>query len=57
MSTLFDALEAHIEREDLGIFPVSVVTLGAVGWDIVERVHQERPSYLQRRTSVDSPDQ
>lgn len=43
---LFAALDEHIEREDLGIFPVSVVTLGASGWERVERAHREHPTFL-----------
>jgi hemerythrin-like domain-containing protein len=43
---LFDDLSAHVEREDLGVFPVSVVTLGASGWDVVERAHEASPSFL-----------
>lgn len=39
-------LAEHIDREDLGIFPVSVVTLGAPGWDTVTRVHEASPSFL-----------
>jgi hemerythrin-like domain-containing protein len=50
VAALFEALEAHIEREDLGIFPVSVVTLGAEGWNTVQRVHDERPSFLTPRS-------
>jgi len=50
VAALFGALEAHIEREDLGIFPVSVVTLGAEGWNIVQRVHDGRPSFLTPRS-------
>ncbi len=46
LTQLFDELAAHIEREDLGIFPVSVVTLGATGWELVERAHGESPSFL-----------
>ena len=44
--SLLDDLAVHVEREDLGIFPVSVVTLGADGWEIIERAHQESPSFL-----------
>lgn len=44
---LFVALGDHIEREDLGIFPVSVVTLGAEGWDIVHQAHADQPSFLE----------
>lgn len=32
-------LTDHIDKENLGIFPVAVVTLGATGWDVVERAH------------------
>lgn len=46
LGALFDALEAHIQREDLGIFPVSVVTLGAEGWDLVQQAHDDEPSFL-----------
>jgi hemerythrin-like domain-containing protein len=43
---LFDDLGEHVEREDLGIFPMSVVTLGAFGWDLVDRAHAESPTFL-----------
>jgi hemerythrin-like domain-containing protein len=33
-------LSDHIDRENLGIFPVAVVTLGATGWEVVERAHE-----------------
>lgn len=46
LGDLFDALDAHIQREDLGIFPVSVVTLGADEWDLVQQVHDDHPSFL-----------
>jgi len=46
VSCLLGDLEVHVEREDLGIFPVSVVTLGADGWALIERAHQESPSFL-----------
>jgi hemerythrin-like domain-containing protein len=39
-------LERHVERENLGIFPVSVVTLGAAGWELVERARDEIPTFL-----------
>lgn len=49
----FDALvrdlTEHIEREDLGVFPVAVVSLGAGGWATVERAHAARPSFLPSR--------
>jgi hemerythrin-like domain-containing protein len=44
---LFDDLAEHIEREDLGIFPVSVVSLGAGGWQVVDRAHTAEPSFLR----------
>lgn len=34
-------LSEHIDRENLGIFPVAVVTLGATGWEIVGRAHSD----------------
>ena len=43
---LLTSLEEHVERENLGIFPVSVVTLGAAGWDTVEAAHQQIPTFL-----------
>lgn len=48
---LLEELDAHIEREDLGIFPVSVVTLGAAGWATVERAHAVLPTFLAGRTA------
>lgn len=33
-------LSDHIDKENLGIFPVAVVTLGAPGWEVVERAHE-----------------
>jgi hemerythrin-like domain-containing protein len=44
---LLHDLDEHVERENLGIFPVSVVTLGARGWDTVGRAHEEAPSFLR----------
>jgi hemerythrin-like domain-containing protein len=43
---LLDDLALHIDREDYGIFPVSVVTLGAGGWAMVDRAHAASPSFL-----------
>lgn len=39
-------LETHVGRENLGIFPVSVVTLGATGWDTVRDAHHRIPTFL-----------
>ena len=41
-----DDLAGHAEREDVGIFPVSVVTLGAAGWRTVDEAHARIPSFL-----------
>ncbi|WP_193611121.1 hemerythrin domain-containing protein [Nocardioides lijunqiniae] len=46
VTRLMDDLDQHIEREDLGIFPVSVVTLGATGWAVVDAAHERSPSFL-----------
>ena len=46
MTRLLDDLDVHVQREDLGIFPVSVVTLGATGWAIVDEAHARSPSFL-----------
>ena len=43
---LLHELDEHVERENLGVFPVSVVTLGATGWETVGRAHEEIPSFL-----------
>ncbi|GAB3198079.1 hypothetical protein GCM10027062_11420 [Nocardioides hungaricus] len=39
LETLFAELTVHIDKENLGIFPVAVVTLGAEGWSTVARAH------------------
>jgi hemerythrin-like domain-containing protein len=46
VSRLLDDLGTHVEREDLGIFPVSVVTLGASGWATVDEARTQSPSFL-----------
>jgi len=50
LAARFDALVAelteHIEREDLGIFPVAVVTLGGSGWKTVQDAHDRHPGFL-----------
>lgn len=43
---LLHDLEEHVERENLGIFPVSVVTLGASGWEVVQHARDEIPTFL-----------
>ena len=47
VSDLLRDLDEHVERENLGIFPVSVVTLGASGWETVERAHRDSPTFLR----------
>jgi hemerythrin-like domain-containing protein len=47
VNRLLEALAEHIEREDLGIFPVSAVTLGRDGWAIVDRAHEDEPTFLR----------
>jgi hemerythrin-like domain-containing protein len=37
--TLLDELSLHIDKENLGIFPVTVVTLNATGWATVTAAH------------------
>lgn len=34
---LLEDLREHIQREELGLFPVAVVTLGSSGWETVAR--------------------
>ena len=43
---LLESLAEHIERENLGVFPVSVVSLDAEGWDLVGRVAEEIPTFV-----------
>ena len=49
-------LETHVERENLGIFPVSVVTLGAEGWDTVNAAHRQIPTFLTADQPGPPPD-
>ena len=55
VTRLLDDLAVHVEREDLGIFPVSVVTLGATGWAIVDEAHTRSPSFLLDPATTASP--
>ncbi len=43
---LLDDLDVHVQREELGIFPASVVTLGRAGWNLVDEAHARTPSFL-----------
>jgi hemerythrin-like domain-containing protein len=49
VSMLFVELDEHVERENLGIFPASVVTLGAQGWQKVDQARTRHPSFLPER--------
>lgn len=40
VNDLLDDLTLHIDKENLGIFPVAVVSLGASGWNTVEVAHE-----------------
>ena len=46
VSDLLRELDEHVERENLGIFPVTGVTLGARGWETVEAARREYPTFL-----------
>ena len=54
VNKMLDGLGEHVEREDLGIFPISVVTLGAAGWQAIETAHAESPSFLLETPSPHS---
>jgi hemerythrin-like domain-containing protein len=57
VTRLFDDLGEHVEREDLGIFPVSVVTLNESGWRLVDQAHTESPTFLLDHTTSADPDE
>jgi hypothetical protein len=42
-------LDEHVERENLGIFPVSVVTGHAAGWELVDRARADYPTFLDQK--------
>lgn len=48
VTDLLRDLEEHVQRENLGIFPVSVVTLGADGWQLVGDAREAFPTFLSR---------
>jgi hemerythrin-like domain-containing protein len=50
VEVLLAELAEHIDKENLGIFPVAVVTLGAQGWETVGRAHEHEPSFLSDST-------
>ena len=43
-------LDEHVERENLGIFPVSVVTLHASGWELVDQARINYPTFLNEES-------
>ncbi len=49
---MLEDLREHIERENVGIFPVSIVSLGAEGWDIVHRARHRFPSFRAGRVTA-----
>ena len=53
---LLDHLALHIDQENLGIFPVAVVTLGADGWQMVEDAHHEHPHEHEHGHHARHPD-
>ncbi len=56
VTRLLNDLDLHVEREDLGIFPMSVVTLGATGWAIIDQARTTSPSFLlDQATGASSP--
>jgi hemerythrin-like domain-containing protein len=46
VTDLLHTLDLHVERENLGVFPVAVVTLGADGWNTIDRAHAATPTFL-----------
>ena len=55
VSDLLRELDEHVERENLGIFPVSVVTLGARGWEMVEEARRAHPTFLDQAPDAEGP--
>jgi len=43
---LLHSLDLHVQRENLGVFPVAIVTLGAEGWNTIDRAHAATPTFL-----------
>ena len=50
VSMLMVELDEHVERENLGVFPASVVTLGAGGWAKVAQARVDHPTFLDQPT-------
>jgi hypothetical protein len=55
VTRLLDDLDVHVQREELGIFPASVVTLGVTGWNLVDEAHLRTPSFLLDVGGVTDP--
>lgn len=51
IGALLDELSEHIDKENLGLFPVTVVTLGASGWAMVAEAHAETPRFVRDRSA------
>ena len=52
IASMMDDLVLHIDKENLGVFPVTVVTLGARGWATIEAAHEAEPSFLGASPAV-----
>jgi hemerythrin-like domain-containing protein len=48
VTDLLHTLDLHVQRENLGVFPVAIVTLGADGWNTIDRAHAATPTFLGR---------
>jgi hypothetical protein len=46
VTVLLVELDEHVERENLGVFPASVVSLGASGWERVDQARRHHPTFL-----------
>lgn len=56
VADLLRELDEHIERENLGVFPASVVTLGSHGWNLVEDARVAEPSFLTSAAAATTAD-
>jgi len=48
VTDLLHTLDLHVQRENLGVFPVAIVTLGAAGWNTIDQAHAATPTFLGR---------
>ena len=51
-TSMMDDLVTHIDKENLGVFPVTVITLGARGWATIEAAHEAEASFLSSSRAV-----